>query len=174
MNTILESPAATLDSLPASMLCPAVVSSGSGRFADLGDHRGHLVISSAQSGGAFSLFDVSVDAGGGPPPHIHTREDETFHIQSGRFEGFLGDQLFEAGPGDAIFAPRGVPHAWRCVSEDGGQMLLLVTPGENFERFAIEMSERALLKLPLPEMIAALNELGARHGIQMLPPPGVA
>ena len=39
-------------------------------------------------------------------------------------------------------------------------MLILVTPSENFERFATEMSERALLTLPLPEMLPALNELG--------------
>ena len=53
-------------------------------------------------------------------------------------------------------------------------MMILVTPGENFECFAIEMSERALLTLPLHEMIPALNELGSRHGIEMLPPPGDA
>jgi len=167
MNTLTAaSPVASF-----SPLSPVVVPGGTGRFADLGDHRGHILVSSEQSGGNFLLVDVSVDAQGGPPPHIHTLEDETFVIQSGRFEVFLGGEFMEVGAGDSIFAPRGVPHGWRCISEDGGHMMLLVTPGENFERFATEMSDRALLKLPQHEMIPALIELGGRHGIEILPPP---
>lgn len=167
MSDSLSASSVSLD----STLNPVVITKGSGLFMEMGDHRGHILVSSAQSGGAFMLFDATIDAQGGPPPHIHGRGDETFTIQSGCFAVFLGDQNFEAGPGDTIFAPRGVPHGWRCMSEEGGRMLILATPGENFERFALEMSERALLSLPLPEAIAALNELGARHGIQMPPPP---
>jgi len=45
--------------------------------------------------------------GGGPPPHIHHREDETFQILEGEYEWTVGGKNFAAGKGATIFAPRG-------------------------------------------------------------------
>ena len=42
---------------------------------------GHVILcllSEEQTGGAFSLFQCAIPPGGGPPPHIHGCEDETF------------------------------------------------------------------------------------------------
>jgi hypothetical protein len=36
--------------------------------------------SGAQTGGLFGLVEVSTPQGSGPPPHVHEREDEAFHV----------------------------------------------------------------------------------------------
>ena len=36
-----------------------------------------------ETGGQYALLEAVVLPGGGPPPHIHSREDETFYVQEG-------------------------------------------------------------------------------------------
>jgi quercetin dioxygenase-like cupin family protein len=156
----------------ARMLAPVLSPAGNGRPFNAGDHWGTIAISSAQSGGAFTLLDMEVAPQGGPPRHVHTLEDETFHILEGRFEFWIDGETICAGPGDTTFAPRHIPHTWRCVSQNGGRALVLITPGENFEQFFTTMCCGGLLAdaAPSPELIARLCALAERHGLQMLPP----
>ena len=92
------------------------------------------VRASAQTtAGAFSvieelppLFDT--------PAHIHANEDEYFHVVEGRHAITVGDEEHLLGPGDGIFAPRGVPHAQRRIDRGVGRMLLVYAPG-GFEGF---------------------------------------
>ena len=151
---------------------PLVVPAGTGQFVELGDHRGYAKLTTRNSG-AFLLSETEADPQGGVPPHIHTREDETFYILSGRFTFWVGDRTIEAETGDAIFAPRHIPHAWRCVSAEGGRMLILFTPGDNFEAFAFEMAQRGAnpaADMADPATIAEFMALAERYGITMLPP----
>src|SRR3977135_4448333 len=55
--------------------------------------------------GAISMVDASVPVGGGPVPHSHVDEDETFFMLSGELEFLDGDKTFMAGPGDVVFVP---------------------------------------------------------------------
>src|SRR5687767_7820170 len=91
---------------------PLVVPAGTGPYVELGDHRGHIKLSARSTGGAFLLVDTEVDPGGNVPPHIHRREDETFHILEGRFVFRVDEQTISAGPGDTVFAPRNLAHTW--------------------------------------------------------------
>ena len=36
---------------------------------------------------------------GGPPPHIHTREDEVYLVKRGTFQFFMDGICRQAGPG---------------------------------------------------------------------------
>jgi mannose-6-phosphate isomerase-like protein (cupin superfamily) len=40
-------------------------------------------VSSCRTGGAYSLFEVATQPGGGPPPHVQHREDESFYVLEG-------------------------------------------------------------------------------------------
>ena len=42
-----------------------------------------FLITGEETGGAFFMADISVVPGGGTPPHIHHREDESFHLLEG-------------------------------------------------------------------------------------------
>ena len=53
----------------------------------------------------------------GPPPHVHTREDESFVCLAGRLDVMLGGEHFTIGHGDYLFLPAGTPHEVDQVSE---------------------------------------------------------
>jgi quercetin dioxygenase-like cupin family protein len=168
MPITLTPPGFQADSLP---LRPLLVHAGEGHFLDLGDHRGRIIVSAAQSGGALLLADMEVDPHGGPPPHMHTHEDELFHILEGRFEFRIGETVMHAGAGETVFAPRRVPHVWRCASETPGRLLGLVTPGANFEAFVTAMAARGFDPAgPVhdPVAAAAFVRFAAEFGIDLL------
>jgi quercetin dioxygenase-like cupin family protein len=51
------------------------------------------------------------------PLHIHHHADETFYVIDGRLTLAVGDERLDAGPGDFVLAPRGIPHAFVVRSE---------------------------------------------------------
>ena len=86
-----------------------------------------LVKASAETtGGAFTLFEERepVDT----PLHIHEHEDELFYVLEGEHIFQVGEREFRAGPGDLVYAPRGVPHAQKRVVPRTGRVLILTSP----------------------------------------------
>ena len=55
------------------------------------------------------LFFSSDKVGAGPVLHVHTY-DEIFIVREGRALFTIGDQRIEAGAGDVLMGPAGVPH----------------------------------------------------------------
>ena len=123
-------------------------------------------VSSLESGGAFALLDNVNPAGTFLPPHVHANEDETFLILEGEFEFTIADQTLRAGPGAMVFAPRGIPHAFKVISSTPGRALVLATPGG----FEMCMEELSALPSDPPDM-PGIFQVCARHGIEFLPPP---
>src|ERR671918_438659 len=90
--------------------------------------------SAAATAGAFTLFEERepVDT----PLHVHEREDELFFVLEGEHVFQVGEREHSAGPGDLVFAPRGIPHSQRRVKPREGRTLVLTSPGglEDFFR----------------------------------------
>ena len=91
---------------------------------------------SEQTGGAYSLFEVTTQPGVGPPPHIQPREGASFYVLDGEYE-FLDDGggITRAGVGSLIYVPRGNLHAHKNVGDKPSRMLVSQTPGGLHERF---------------------------------------
>jgi mannose-6-phosphate isomerase-like protein (cupin superfamily) len=89
------------------------------------------------TGGAFTIFGENepVDT----PLHVHENEDELFYVLEGEHVFQVGDQELQAGPGELVFAPRGVPHAQRRVTPRTGRILVLTSPA-GFEGFFRELA----------------------------------
>lgn len=136
---------------------------------DLGDHRVWPLLSSSESNTDMLMVYVDADPGAGVPPHIHSREDETFYVLSGTFAIEVNGRTWELGPGDVGVAPRYLPHSWQCVGMEPGRAIAIVTPGSNFEAFAETMT-KAQITPSSPENIAMLIGMAQAHGIEMLPP----
>ena len=76
-----------------------ILQAGKGRAVwVVGDHY-TVKCSGDDTGGAFTLIEVLVPPGSGPPPHIHRREDEMFYVLEGEFEISINDQQSSAEPG---------------------------------------------------------------------------
>ena len=88
-----------------------------------------------QTGGAYVLSEARVLPGGGPPPHIHRREDEGFFVLEGEITFTLGDKRVVAKPGSFIQGPRDIPHTFKNVGTSTGKLLLTDIPGRFADYF---------------------------------------
>jgi mannose-6-phosphate isomerase-like protein (cupin superfamily) len=63
------------------------------------------------------------------PLHVHHADDEAWYVLKGTLRFRLGDDTFEAGPGSAVFAPKGTPHAYGNARKgQHARYLLVMTP----------------------------------------------
>jgi quercetin dioxygenase-like cupin family protein len=141
---------------------------------------GELVTSkttSERTGGAYSLFEVTTQPGGGVLPHIQHREDESFYVLEGEYEFLVEGRTIRVGAGSLLYMPKGTLHAHRGVGEGMGRMLLTQTPGGLYEHFFEEVGEDATSNvMPLlgegsPEAVR-FTAIAARYGIEIALPSG--
>jgi quercetin dioxygenase-like cupin family protein len=88
----------------------------------------------ADTGGQYALVEVSTAPGGGPPLHLHTREDEAFYVLEGEVTITVGGVAHVLRPGCFAFGPRGVPHRFQNTGARPSRMLVFITPA-GFEAF---------------------------------------
>ena len=99
--------------------------------------------------GTLVLLENLTIPGGGPPPHIHTREDEFWYVLDGTFEIRIGDQVHILGPGGFAYAPRGTVHNFRNTAETSSRVLVGFAPG-GMEGFFRESGRSATDDGPAP------------------------
>ncbi|CAM6128337.1 unnamed protein product [Calypogeia fissa] len=95
---------------------------------------------SNETGGAYSLSEVIVPPGLGPPTHMHTREEETFYMINGELIWNVGSKSFHATNGCFVHLPRNVPHSFINVSKKPAKMVVTYAPG-GFEQFYLKVGE---------------------------------
>jgi mannose-6-phosphate isomerase-like protein (cupin superfamily) len=98
------------------------------------------------------------------PAHVHAREDELFLSLDGDHVVQVGAEEHRIGPGESIFAPRGVPHSQRRVVPGEGRLLVVTTPG-GLDGFFRELAAAEDAGTLGPEAYAAASE---RYGITWL------
>jgi len=62
------------------------------------------------------------------PLHVHHEDDEAWYVLRGKLGFILGNEELEAGPGAAVLAPRGIPHAYRNAGDEEAEYLLVMPP----------------------------------------------
>jgi len=134
-----------------------------------------FLITGAETGGAFFMAEVSVVPGGGPPPHVHAREDETFYIQQGTLTAQVGDKSLCVSAGDFVHLPRGVVHSFKNTGDETAKVLLVVTPAglENyFAESFIPAADAADIPDIVPAVIARAMKNAPKYGLEYLLPTG--
>ena len=129
---------------------------------------------SAQTVGAFILFEQTSQGGKMTPLHRHPNEDETFIVLDGRLIVHIDGTNHRAGPGSVIVVPRAAPHAF-LVTSDLFRGLILFTPGnedcEAWFRAAGDPAPAHELPEPGPPDIPRLKAAAEKYGVEMLGPP---
>lgn len=131
-----------------------------------------FLITGAESGGAYFAMEAIVPPGGGPPPHIHRNEDETFYVLEGEVEFLLGERVVKGTAGDFVNVPRGTVHRFHNNGAARARLILTFTPS-GIEKFFEETLERAKdPNQPPPDNIQAVAaryaEAAPRYGIEFL------
>ncbi len=128
-------------------------------------------VTSARTGGAYSLFEVASPPGTGPPPHVQHREEEAFWVLKGAYEFLIESSTLTARVGSHLHIPTGTLHAHKNVGEGVGRMLVTQTPGGLYEGFLEEagMPGTDLSSPPpasMPEELQRVAELGRKYGTE--------
>ncbi len=127
---------------------------------------------SEDTNGEFIVFETLVLPGGGPPPHIHHRESESFYVLEGEFEFLAGDRWIQAAPGSFVHVPKGSLHTLRNAGDSIGRLLTLAVPA-GLEKFFEEAGEPGtdVSSPPGPPDVEKLLATAERYGIEFPPPP---
>jgi quercetin dioxygenase-like cupin family protein len=110
-----------------------------------------IKLAGKQTEGRFSLIELLYPPNLEVPLHIHTREDELFHVLEGKISYRVGDSRIEAALGHSVFAPRNIPHGFTVTSPMPARYLIVYSPA-GFEDFIRESGEpaQALTLPPVP------------------------
>ena len=121
-------------------------------------------VATADSNGAMLVVELAHHTPGGPARHLHHAQDEWFYVAEGTYVLEVGSERFQLGPGDSVFGPRGVPHAWAYTGTSGGRIVFVVSPAGELEAFFRALS---VIKAAAPEDPA----FWPPYGMQLVGPP---
>ena len=130
------------------------------------------LVSADRSCNAYELAGCVVHPGGGPPPHVHHREDEMFYVVDGQFAFVFDKSVIRGDAGTCVFLPRDIVHTFRNVGEKPGTLLVATMPG-GFHKFG-ECASMPCTdpSTPPPVDPQSLRKLAAaceKFGIEMKP-----
>jgi quercetin dioxygenase-like cupin family protein len=86
-----------------------------------------ILVTGDDTAGKYTLIDMHVPPGGGPPPHRHDFE-EMFTVLEGEVELSFRDQHLVAKAGETVNVPANAPHAFRNASSEAARLLCMCTP----------------------------------------------
>ena len=138
-----------------------------------------ILVTGEQTAGRYTLIDMHVPPGGGPPPHRHDFE-EMFTVLDGEVQVTFRGQTVVARAGETINVPANAPHAFTNRGEAPARLLCMCTPSgqeEFFELVGQPVGTRTEAPPPLDAQARAAfiikaNTLAPRYRTELLPPPG--
>jgi mannose-6-phosphate isomerase-like protein (cupin superfamily) len=121
--------------------------------------------------GKYALWEAIVPPGGGPPPHVHSREEEGFYVLEGEIAFFIGEQRLNASTGMFANMPVGTPHSFKNESGKPARMLIWVAPAgleQMFFEVGVPVPPGATTAAqPTKEEIERLLAAAPRYGVEI-------
>lgn len=107
---------------------PTIRKPGEGRTIGVVGDIYRFLATGDDTDGKYAMFEAIVPPGGGPPPHIHSREEEAFLILEGEITFQIGDQRLLANAGTFANMSVGSLHSFKNESGKPAKMLISVAP----------------------------------------------
>lgn len=125
--------------------------------------------------GAYALWEALVNPGGGPPPHVHSREEEGFYILDGEMTFTIAGQRRTLTSGMFANMPTGTPHSFKNESPRPARMLISIAPA-GLEAMFFEIGvplppDATTAPPPSKEEIEKLLAIAPRYGLEIQLPP---
>ena len=117
--------------------------------------------------GAFDYFTVQVAPHGGPPLHVHHRQEEALHILRGRFKVRVGEETATLEEGGFAYMPAGLPHAFLNLTDEEGLLVVVYTPGGGHHFY----EEFGPVARAAGSDRAAIAAVFSKHDMTLLGPP---
>jgi quercetin dioxygenase-like cupin family protein len=150
---------------------PVVRKSSDGRtIAVVGDVYRFLATGD-DTNGKYALWEAIVPPGGGPPPHVHSREEEGFYILEGEITFTIDGKPKIATAGMFANMPVGMPHSFKNESSRPAKMLISIAPAgleKMFFEFGMPVPQGATTAPPpSKEEIEKLMAVAPKYGIEI-------
>jgi quercetin dioxygenase-like cupin family protein len=113
-----------------------------------------ILLTGEDTAGRFTLIDMLVPPGGGPPPHRHDFE-ETFALLEGEIEVAFRGATSLVRAGETANIPANAPHSFRNVSDEVVRMLCTCSPAGQDDFFLAVGDRVATRNSPPPQLDAA-------------------
>ena len=139
-----------------------------------------ILVTGEDTAGKYTLIDMHVPRGGGPPPHRHDFE-EMFTVLDGEVQVTFRGQTLIARAGETINVQANAPHAFTNTAATPSRLLCLCAPSGQEEFFTLvgqPVATRTQAPPPLDAdaqaaFIAKSKALAPKYKTELLPPPGV-
>ena len=127
-----------------------------------------------ETDGKYASFEAIVPPGSGPPPHTHSREEESFLVLEGEITFQLGNDRFVASEGTFLNMPVGSLHCFKNESGRSAKMLISVAPA-GLEKMFFEVGQpmaddTEFAPPPNHADIEKLLEAAPRYGVEIKVP----
>jgi quercetin dioxygenase-like cupin family protein len=164
---VIDAPGAGPDSGPMATTSPRIHPGDRAENPVTGE-RFHFTSTAASSGGELLAFDFALRPGGAVPlAHVHPEQTETFAVHAGRMRFRVGLRTVEAGPGDVVAIPPGVPHSFANAGDEEARLSVEVRPALAMEEMFADVIEMAnsgrLTTRGLPRNLLDLAELASAY-----------
>ncbi len=144
-----------------------VLSPDEGEMVLMGGLGVRFMIGGDQSGGGFALVEHPVAPRVlAAPMHTHEREDEYTYVLEGEIGVQVGEEVRIAAPGDLVFKPRGIPHAFWNAGDEPARALEIISPA-GFERYFAEIAPHLPPSHTGPPDEEALGAIMAKYRLDM-------
>ena len=144
-----------------------VLSPNEGEMVQFGGLGVRFMIGGDQTGDTFALVEHPIEPRAlAAPMHTHRNEDEYTYVLEGEIGVQVGEEVRVARPGDLVFKPRGIPHAYWNAGEAPARALEIISPA-GFERYFAEITPLLPPNHAGPPDEEALGAVMARYGLEM-------
>jgi quercetin dioxygenase-like cupin family protein len=127
-----------------------------------------ILLSGTDTAGRFTLIDMHVPPGGGPPPHRHDFE-ETFTLLDGELEAIFRGEKSTVRAGETIHIPANAPHQFHNASSKPVRMLCICSPAGQEEFFKEIGTVVATRTAPPPRLDPAQEPAFIRKAMELAP-----
>jgi len=121
-------------------------------------------VTTKDSKGGMVVFEHKDMGKGGPPRHVHQKQDEWLYVLKGEFVVEIGDERLMLKEGDSVLAPRKVPHAWAHLTDEPGSLLIVAQPAGTIEDFFSKISGHDVTQ-------EEFAEISAEHDVELVGDP---
>jgi quercetin dioxygenase-like cupin family protein len=130
-----------------------------------------FLVTGEDTNGKYALFEALVLPGGGPPPHVHSREEEGFYILEGEITLTISGERIVATAGMFANMPIGTPHSFKNESGNPARMLIFLAPAgleKMFFEVGVPLPPGATTAAPpTKEEIERLLAIAPRYGVEI-------
>jgi quercetin dioxygenase-like cupin family protein len=95
-----------------------------------------ILVTGEETDGKYTLIDMHVPPGGGPPPHRHDFE-EMFTVPDGEVLVTFRGETLVARAGETINVPANAPHAFTNAADTPSRLLCMCAPSGQEEFFTL-------------------------------------